>query len=123
MNKKWIGVIILGVIGVIAAFIAIEWLTQPIHSLPSFLGGHPHKHGHYTRRGDAVAVVAVLALGGAAYLAYSIRKSEKSESAAGSEQAVAPPPRPAQTSQPASSANSLLGSQAAAPEPEASPPS
>jgi hypothetical protein len=73
MNKKWIGVIILGVVGVLLAIVAIEYLTEPISKVPHFLGGH-HVRGHFRRRGEAAAVLAVIALAGAGYLAYTITK-------------------------------------------------
>jgi len=34
------GVVVLGIIGVMAAFVAIEYLTVLFHSLPTFLPGH-----------------------------------------------------------------------------------
>jgi drug/metabolite transporter (DMT)-like permease len=78
MNKKWIGIIILAIIGILAAVVAVEYLTLPIHSLPTFLGGkHPapgkHYRGNHHKRGDLAAVVAVVALGGAIYLAVRVR--------------------------------------------------
>ena len=36
-TMKWIGVAVLAVIGIIAAFVAIEYLVVPIHSLPQLL--------------------------------------------------------------------------------------
>src|SRR5580658_8692547 len=73
MNKKWIGVIVLGVVGVILAYVAIEYLSEPISKVPSFIGGH-HVRGHFKRRGEAAAVLAVIALGSAAYLAFTITR-------------------------------------------------
>ena len=115
MNMKWIGVIVLAVIGIIAAIVAVEYLTEPIHSLPSILGGktalvhgHPPR-GHYHKRGYAAVVVAVLALGGAAYWAYRIRIDSSGPGA----------PTTATTSAPAASADSLLSSQQPGTAPEA----
>lgn len=78
MNKKWIGIIVLAIIGILAAIVAVEYLTLPIHSLPTFLGGkHPapgkHYRGNHHKRGDVAAVVAVVALGAAIYLAVRVR--------------------------------------------------
>src|SRR5664280_1390688 len=70
--KKWIGVIALTVVGILAAIVAIEYLTVPIHSVPTFLGGK-HVRGHYQRRGSALLVLAVVAFGGAAYWTVRIR--------------------------------------------------
>jgi hypothetical protein len=115
MNMKWIGVIVLAIIGILAAIVAVEYLTEPIHSLPSMLGGktalvhgHPPR-GHYHKRGYVAIVVAVLALGGAAYWAYRIRiDSSGPGSTAG-----------AGTTAPVSSADTLLSSQQPGAAPEA----
>jgi len=75
---KWIWVIILGIIGVLAAIVAIEYLTVSIHSLPSFIpGGHPHARGHYHKRGAGAAVIALLAFVGAGFLAYRNIKADR----------------------------------------------
>ena len=34
---KWVLVIVLAIIGVLAAIVAIEYFVVPIHSLPSFI--------------------------------------------------------------------------------------
>ncbi|MGD0314133.1 MAG: hypothetical protein ABSC90_16905 [Acidimicrobiales bacterium] len=76
---KWIWVIVLVIIGALATFVAIEYLTTSIHALPSYIPGHEagHKHGHYHKRGAAAAVVALLAFLGAAYLAYRVVRENK----------------------------------------------
>lgn len=102
---KWIWVIILAVIGVLAAIVAIEWLTVPIHSLPSFIGGK-HIRGHYKRRGEALALVAVVALGGAVYLAVRFRREGQPSTPAG--QAASEPQ--------SGSADSVLSEPASAPD-------
>ena len=71
---KWIGPIVLAVVGVLALIVGILYLTNPIHSLPSLIGGK-HIRGHYIHRGEALVVAAVAALGVAAYWASRIRKS------------------------------------------------
>ena len=49
---KWVGVIILVVVGLLAAFVAIEYFTVQIHALPSFIPGRVAlKYGHYRKRG------------------------------------------------------------------------
>jgi hypothetical protein len=73
---KWVGVIALGVVGLLAIIVAILWLSEPIHSLPSFLGGK-HGRGHYKRRGEALFVLAIVVLGVAAYLGYRLNRSSK----------------------------------------------
>lgn len=76
MSKKWIGVIVLAVVGLVLAFVAIEYLSQPISKVPSYLGGH-HARGHFKRRGEAAAVLAVIAFAAAGYLAYTITRKPK----------------------------------------------
>ncbi len=112
MNMKWIGVIVLAIIGILAAIVAVLYLTEPIHALPAMLGGktalvHGHKpRGHYHKRGYAAVVVAVVALGGAAYWAYRIRIDSSGPGATARAGAA-----------PAASADSLLTS----PQPGAAP--
>jgi hypothetical protein len=65
---KWIGPIVLAVVGVLAFIVGIMYVTNPIHALPSFIGGKPIV-GHYTHRGEALLVAAVAALAGAGYWA------------------------------------------------------
>ncbi|MGA8726823.1 MAG: hypothetical protein WB565_17450, partial [Acidimicrobiales bacterium] len=75
---KWIGVIALGVIGVLAFIVAILWLTEPIHELPAFLGGKKG-HGHYQRRGEALIVFAIVVLAVAGYLGYRLSRSSRTD--------------------------------------------
>ena len=68
---KWIWVIILAIIGILAAIVAVEYLTVSIGHLPSFIpGGKPGHHGHYHKRGAIAAVIAFVALVVAGYLTY-----------------------------------------------------
>ena len=74
---KWLGVIVLTVIGVLAAVLAVEYLTVAIGHLASIIPGHSsvyvHGHlrrGHYRKYGAVSALVAVAALAGAGYLIY-----------------------------------------------------
>ncbi len=76
MKWKWIAVIALFVVGILAAIVAIDWLTQPIHSVPSFLGGEAHHRGHYRRRGEALIVGAVIVLAVAIYLTIRFRRED-----------------------------------------------
>ena len=75
---KIVGIVALGVFGLVALFVGIEWLTQPIHSLPAYLGGHTHKRGRYSRRGDALLVVGIAALAIAGYLIWKLRSAHPS---------------------------------------------
>jgi uncharacterized membrane protein YkvA (DUF1232 family) len=77
---KWLGVILLAIVGVVAAIVAVEYLVVPIHSLPSFIpGGHSGNHyhkvnGHYNKRGAVAAVIAIAAFVAAGYWAYRLRR-------------------------------------------------
>ncbi len=71
---KWIGIAVLAIVGILALIVGIEWLTVPIHKLPSFLG-QKHGRGHYKRRGEAAVVFGVVALAVTAYLAYRMRRA------------------------------------------------
>jgi uncharacterized membrane protein len=79
MNMKWLIVIILAIIGVLAAIVAVEYFAVPIHSLPSFMPGHKNVNGHYHKRGAVAAVIAVVALAGAAVVALRIVRSRESQ--------------------------------------------
>ncbi len=86
---KWILVIALIVLGVIAAIVAIEYLTVPIYKLPSFMPGHGLKLDthHYTKRGALAGLVAIAAFVGAGILIARDRRSaapaQKSSASAG----------------------------------------
>ncbi len=103
---KWIGVAVLAVIGIIAAFVAIEYLVVPIHSLPTFLPGHKSGNGHYHKRGAIAAVVALVALGGAVLLAIRFTRP-------GSEGAAPAPTAPVGSA--SGSVDDLLGGPSPAP--------
>jgi hypothetical protein len=74
---KWIWVIVLVVIGALAAFVAVEYLTVSIHNLPSYIPGHHPGRGHYHKRGAIAGFIALLALAGAGFLAYRIVRSDR----------------------------------------------
>jgi drug/metabolite transporter (DMT)-like permease len=75
--KKWWGVIVLGIVGVLALVVGIIYLTESIHQLPSFLGGStalnkagkPKRGNHHTR-GILLIIVCVIAFAFAGYLAW-----------------------------------------------------
>lgn len=72
---KWLAVVVLVVVGIFAAFVAIEYLTLSIHALPSWLPGHKaHTYGHEHKRGAAAALVALVCFAGAGFLVYRMRK-------------------------------------------------
>jgi len=92
---KWALVIVLAIIGVLAAIVAIEYFVVPIHSLPSFIPGHRHTAGHYRKRGAAAALIAVVAFVAAGLLAARFRREGATPAPASSstaDQLLAKPP-------------------------------
>lgn len=69
-RMKWIWVIVLVIIGVLAAIVAVEYLTVSIHALPSFIPGRHKGRGHYHKRGAVAALIAFVAFVIAGYLTY-----------------------------------------------------
>jgi uncharacterized membrane protein YidH (DUF202 family) len=83
---KWIWVILLAIIGILAAIVAIEYFVVPIHSLPSYIPGyHHHRRGHYHKRGAIAALIAIIALGAAGYLAYRFSRTQPSKASTSSD--------------------------------------
>jgi hypothetical protein len=74
---KWLGVILLAIVGVVAAIVAVEYLTVPIHSLPSFIPGKHDVNGHYHKRGAVAALIAIAAFVAAGYWAYRLRRPKE----------------------------------------------
>ena len=89
---KWVGVIILAIVGVLAAIVAIEYLTVEIHALPSFIPGHEAlKYGHYRKRGALAALIAIIAFVAAAVLAIRIYRTDQAPAASTGDLLAAPP--------------------------------
>jgi hypothetical protein len=85
---KWFWIILLLVVGIIAAVFAFEYLTVGIGHLPSWVPGHAaHKRGHERKRGAVAAVVALAAFIGAGFLIYKNQVASKANAPAGG-----PPP-------------------------------
>ncbi len=81
---KWIWVIVLVIIGGLAAFVAIEYFTVAIHALPSYIPGQKRGRGHYRKRGAGAALVAFVAFVIAGYLTYrNLRTEQPSSTASG----------------------------------------
>lgn len=86
---KWLGVIVLTVIGIVAAVFAIEYFTVMIGHLPSWIPGHTSKlhhghlkYGHYRKRGAISAFIALLAFAGAGFLTYrNVKSADKGDDA------------------------------------------
>ena len=78
---KWLGVIVLLIVGILAALVAVEYLTVSIHAVPAFMGRHPGR-GHYRKRGAAAVLVAVIAFVAAGYLIVRMRRADKAALAA-----------------------------------------
>ena len=80
---KWLWIILLAVVGVIAAVFAFEYLTVGIGHLPSWMPGHvAHKRGHLHKRGVIAAVIAIAAFAGAGFLLYKKVQDDKDAAAA-----------------------------------------
>ncbi len=98
---KWFWVIVLVIVGALATFVAVEYLTVAIHALPSYIPGHKAAYpghgerGHYHKRGAAAALVALVAFVAAGFLAWRIVKSNQSNASvrpASSDQLIASAP-------------------------------
>ena len=76
---KWIGVIVLVIVGALAAYVAIEYFTVSIHSVPSYIPGQRNVNGHYHTRGALAGLIAIVALAGSAVLAYRIVRQGEPE--------------------------------------------
>ena len=85
MNRLWI--ILLVVVGIVAAVFAFEYLSHSIYHLPTWVPGNAHGHltkngkpvrGKESKRGYVAAVVAVLAFVGAGWLIYKDRMANRS---------------------------------------------
>jgi len=82
---KWLWIILLGVVGIVAAVFAFEYLTVGIGHLPTWVPGHvAHEHGHLHKRGYLAALIAVLAFAGAGFLLYKKIQGDKDAAAAAS---------------------------------------
>ena len=119
---KWFWVIVLVVVGILAALVAVEYLTVSIHAVPSFLGRR-HGRGHFRKRGAAAAFIAVVAFVGAGYLIYRTRRADKLALAASAPATTAPVAPPAAgelpTESPASPELSSASPELATPAPPA----
>jgi hypothetical protein len=101
---KWVGVIILVVVGLIAAFVAIEYFTVQIHALPSYLPGRVAiKYGHYRKRGAVAALIAIIAFVVAGVLAVRIQRGNQSPIASAGDVLAAASQGPATPAAPAAS--------------------
>jgi hypothetical protein len=71
---KWLPVVVLAVIGVVAGFVCIEYLTVSIHQLPGYIPGNRPVNGHYHLRGAIAGFIALVALVGAAIMTVRIAR-------------------------------------------------
>jgi H+/Cl- antiporter ClcA len=101
---KWIAVVVLVIIGVLAAIVAFEYLTVSVHSLPSWIPGHHRGNGRYHKRGAVAAVIALVAFVVAGWLSYRFTRGARPAVAAA----------PVSTGEP-SSADQLLSNPPATP--------
>jgi uncharacterized membrane protein len=73
-TAKRVAVIVLVIVGIVAAVYAFEYLTVGIHALPAWVpGGHKGRRGHYHKYGAILAVVALACFASAGYIAYRAR--------------------------------------------------
>jgi len=101
---KWLWIILLVIVGIIAAVFAFEYLTVGIGHLPSWVPGHVtptavpasgkcpgvlhlkgglcYGTGHSHKRGALAAVIAVAAFIGAGWLIYKNQLADKAAKAA-----------------------------------------
>ena len=79
---KWIWIIVLALVGVVAAVFAFEYLTVGIGHLPSWIPGHvAGKRGHLHKRGLIAGIIAVAAFAGAGWLIYKRVQDDKNAAA------------------------------------------
>jgi amino acid permease len=75
-SSKWLGVAIVGLVGVVAVVVGVIYLTVEGKSLPSVLGTLHGFGGHRSLRGIVALVVGLVLLAGAGWLA-RYRPAEK----------------------------------------------
>ena len=92
---KWFWIAVLIVIGIVAAFFAVEYLSNSIYHLATWIPGNAHGklnangkpvRGHEYKRGYAAAVVAI---GAFAWAGWMIYKNQKEATSAGTAPSVA----------------------------------
>ena len=80
---KWFWIIVLIIVGIVAAIFAVEYLTTSIYHLPTWVPGNEHGkltphgkpvRGHEYKRGYAAAVVAIGAFAWAGWMIYKMQK-------------------------------------------------
>jgi hypothetical protein len=103
--SKWIWIVVLIIVGIVAAFFAIEYLTHSISQLPSWIPGSKHGklnylgkpvRGHEYKRGYVAVFVAVVAFAWAGWLIYKNQVAGKAADA-GSSASVPSVPGPAES--------------------------
>ena len=79
---KWFWIIVLIVVGIIAAVFAFEYLTVGIGNLPSWVPGPvAHHRGHMRKRGYLAAIIAIAAFVGAGWMIYKNRLADQAANA------------------------------------------
>jgi drug/metabolite transporter (DMT)-like permease len=60
-KMKWLMIVLVAAVGVLAAVVAALYFAEPARSLPAFLPGHVSVgHGHRYKRGSVAAVGALI---------------------------------------------------------------
>ena len=104
-----VGIIVLIIVGIVAAVYAFEYLTVSIHHLPPWVPGKHHGRGHYHKRGAILGLIALICFGGAGFIFYRARATGGNSGGTDTEATpVAAPATPAAPSAPAQDASSLL---------------
>jgi hypothetical protein len=84
---KWFWIAVLIIIGIVAAVFAVEYLSNSIYHLATWVPGNQHGQlnaagkpvrGHEYKRGYAAVVIAIVAFGGAGWLIYKNQLAAKS---------------------------------------------
>jgi type VI protein secretion system component VasK len=74
-SARWVICAVFAVLGVIALIYAVIYVSVPIHSLPGFVPGQKPGGGHYHKRALLWAVIGVVLLAIAAFVAWGARRT------------------------------------------------
>lgn len=78
-TAKWVICVVCAVLGVVGLIYAVIYLAVPIHSLPGFVPGKTATTGHYHKRAFVSAIIGIVLLAIAVYLAMATRRSTSTE--------------------------------------------
>jgi flagellar basal body-associated protein FliL len=87
-SMKWIWIVVLIVVGIVAAVLAFEYLSSSIYHLPTWVPGNGHGQlgangkpvrGHEKKRGYVTAFIAVVAFASAGWLMFKNMQAAKAD--------------------------------------------